>query len=97
MGCWALPHSWARAKHLQRICRQALPANVAVDRLYSVYGDDELFDAIDALAVRQPTGDVRGLVIGHLRNLLRRYLKRPSDFRKPFAPEALAILETLVR
>ena len=48
MGTWALPNTKEKANALQELMQKPLKANnKSKDKLYDLYGDDELFDEID--------------------------------------------------
>ena len=46
MGTWALPQTVEKAKKLQALLKQPLPAKNAESKIYDLIGDDDLFDSI---------------------------------------------------
>jgi hypothetical protein len=71
MGTWASPNTVEKAKQLQKLLTKSLSAKVARDKLYDIFGDDDLFDHITR--VEQKYGkdyDVRGIVEVCLQDML---------------------------
>ena len=75
-GSWALPDQSGDTKELDEIMSKPLPVGVdaqnATAELYSVIGDDDLFDKLDEFAASQgdaaDDADCRGIVINWLRD-----------------------------
>lgn len=47
-GCWSFPKTEEGIEELSKLMEKPLPCRVAPDKLYSVLGDDMLFDNIEA-------------------------------------------------
>lgn len=69
-GTWKLPFDVESATKLKKFMEKAQPKETAVDNLYYIFGDDELFDNI---ADAQDPSDVRYEVKDKLRELLKAY------------------------
>jgi hypothetical protein len=69
-GTWALPEDDDSIKKLQELMSDPLLAGIdgmdATGQLYSIIGDDELFDRIHDAADSSPDVDVRPIVLGWL-------------------------------
>ena len=68
-GTWSIPDTPEKVKELKDLMAQELPAEEAQDKIYGLLGDDELFDSIDAMAKKDPTADVRGMIVRRLDDL----------------------------
>lgn len=99
MGTWALPNTKEKALKLQELMQKPLKANKKVtDKLYDLYGDDNLFDDISDRRYDYGTSyDLRFLVATYLNNTIEYYKKSPEKFNLKFDKEALVILENIVR
>ena len=92
MGTWALPQTKAQAEALKTLMMQPLKAKEAGEKLYSIFGDDDLFDAI--ADIRQTFGDdsdVRSLTAEHL----AWFLRNPESATAPWDSEAYAICQKI--
>jgi hypothetical protein len=72
-GTWATPDTPEAEKQLQQLLSKELPvgadATNATEQLYSVFGDDELFDQLAELAAEDANADARPLVQARLAEL----------------------------
>jgi hypothetical protein len=66
MGIWALPKSEADVEKLKTFLHEPLAVSGATDRLYNVFGCDELFDNLDAAARLDPNSDGRGVLVARI-------------------------------
>ena len=69
-GTWKLPFDVESATKLKKFMEKAQPKETAIDNLYYIFGDDELFDNI---ADAQDPSDVRSEVKNKLREILKAY------------------------
>ena len=62
-GTWSTPDTPEAKKKLEQLMSQELPvgpdAANAIEQLYDIFGDDDLFDRLQALAERDPDADAR--------------------------------------
>jgi len=94
MGTWNLPQTVEKAKKLQKLVSEPLPAKIASDELYDLLGDDNLFDQI--LSEQEACGDdtdVRFLVETHLSN----FLDNKENAVNPWEEEALEICQNICK
>jgi len=92
MGTWNLPQSAKQAKKLQTLLKKTLPASEAPDKLYSLLGDDKLFDLIlEEQKVFGSDLDVRDLV----KSSLEYFLDNQENATKPWDQEALKICQNI--
>jgi hypothetical protein len=72
-GTWATPDTPEAEKQLKQLMAKELPvgpdATNATEQLYSVFGDDELFDQLAELAAEDANADARPLVQARLAEL----------------------------
>jgi hypothetical protein len=68
-GTWSIPDTPEKVRELKDLMKQELPADEAQDKIYGILGDDELFDAIDAIEEKDPKADVRGMIVRRLDDL----------------------------
>jgi len=72
-GTWAFPDTEQDKQKLMDLLSQELPVGVdaqnATNALYSIFGDDELFDALAELAEVDPQADARDTVMDHLADI----------------------------
>ena len=68
-GTWALPNTSKQAKELTNLLKKPLRADVALDKLYNLIGDDELSDTIEGIKRVDPKTDVRHIVVRRLNKL----------------------------
>jgi hypothetical protein len=72
-GTWAVPDTPAKINRLKELLSKDLPvgpdATFAVEQLYDIVGDDDLFDDLSELAKSQPDADARPLVVKRLKEL----------------------------
>jgi hypothetical protein len=104
-GTWSLPYTKAQAKKLAELVkglREKKWQDISVDdvesALYPLYGDDALFDSLDALREdEEASGSLFSSIIKKaLKEMLKHYKSDPEDFKDKFEPEALAILNKLI-
>ena len=69
-GTWALPETDEDKDKLIDILSQELPVGVdaqnATNVLYNIFGDDQLFDALEELSTVDPEADARDTIMDHL-------------------------------
>jgi hypothetical protein len=72
-GTWSTPDTPEAEKQLKQLLAQELPvgpdATNATEQLYSVFGDDELFDQLAELAAQDANADARPLIQARLAEL----------------------------
>jgi hypothetical protein len=72
-GTWSTPDTPEAEKQLKQLLAQELPvgpdATNATEQLYSVFGDDELFDQLSELAAQDANADARPLIQARLAEL----------------------------
>ena len=62
-GTWAVPNTMELAKKLEAVMANPIPAKDASDVMYSLIGDDELFDSLYELETDDPSADARPTII----------------------------------
>jgi len=69
-GSWALPQTDEDKQKLIDLFSEELPVGVdaqnATNALYNIFGDDNLFDALEELAAVDPQADARDTIMDHL-------------------------------
>lgn len=93
MGCWAIPSRSSAVGALRALLGSEMSAADAGKRLYNVFGDDELFDAIAAARKIAPACDVRTIVAVRLGELV--YLTK--DARWELEDEVRSEIKELVQ
>jgi hypothetical protein len=72
-GTWATPNTPEQQQELIELLSQELPvgpdATNATEQLYSLVGDDVLFDQLQDLAEQDPDADCRNLVIARIKDM----------------------------
>ena len=96
MSTWSLPSESKSAARLRKLLDAPMAAAAATERLYTVLGDDALFDTIEGLADLDPERDVRPLVVARLNTLVRSYDRNRIDVRGGWNPDALAVCRSLI-
>ena len=65
-GTWAVPETPAQKRDLKKLLSKPLPlgkeGDNAADKMYSIIGDDELFDDLYVAGKKDPEGDARPLI-----------------------------------
>ena len=65
-GTWAVPETPAQKRDLKRLMSKPLPlgkeGDNAADKMYSIIGDDELFDDLYVAGKKDPEGDARPII-----------------------------------
>lgn len=83
---------------LEKLMRSPIKAKDAVKVLYTLIGDDELYDQIgESEAKDGPNMDVRALVAARLREFLKEWERKPQMFKDPWEPEAVEIGNRIVK
>jgi len=94
MGVWALPQTIKQAKELQKLVAKPLSPKVAKDKLYSLLGDDDLFDLIEAEKAKFGNDcDVRILV----ESSLKEFLNNQKNAVKSWNKEAYKICQNICK
>ena len=68
-GTWSVPETPEQVKKLTKLLKNPLDAETALDELYDVFGDDELFDDLEVMKRDEPETDVRHVVIRRLKDM----------------------------
>ena len=97
-GTWAFPDTDEDKQKLIELLSQELPVGVdaqnATNALYNIFGDDQLFDALEQLAQVDPESDARDTVMDHLQdknpNLYQAILDQIGDADTPEQGEEVA-------
>jgi hypothetical protein len=65
-GTWAVPETPAQKRELKKLLSKPLPlgkeGDNAADKMYSIIGDDELFDDLYVAGKKDPKGDARPII-----------------------------------
>jgi len=86
-GTWSVPETPEQVKKLTTLLKNPLDAETALDELYDVFGDDELFDDLEVMKRDEPETDVRHVVIRRLKDM--NFIKEVRENAKP-TKESLA-------
>jgi len=98
-GAWVVPFTEERARQLQDIVNWIEIGglrDIVDEKLYDVYGSDELFDSIEDL-IDDISDKLSNLIRTEVLGLLSDYDDEPEGFQEKLEPEAKEILEKLVR
>lgn len=72
-GTWSMPDTEVKKEKLRSILSEPLPVGPdalnATEQLYDIFGDDELFDQLSALAAEDPDADAREVILARLQEL----------------------------
>ena len=68
-GTWATPRTSKQARELTKLLKKPLRADDALDKLYNLLGDDELYDDLEDIKRKSPKTDVRPIVAFRLNQL----------------------------
>ncbi len=68
-GTWSVPETPEQVEKLTILLKNPLNAEKALDELYDVFGDDELFDDLEVMKRNEPETDVRHVVIRRLKDM----------------------------
>jgi len=68
-GTWSVPETQEQVEKLTNLLKNPLNAETALDELYDVFGDDELFDDLEVMKREEPETDVRHVVIRRLKDM----------------------------
>ena len=68
-GTWSIPETPEQVKKLSNLLKNPLDAETALDELYDVFGDDQLFDDLEVMKREEPETDVRHVVISRLKDM----------------------------
>ena len=90
---WKLPFDVESATKLKKFMEKAQPKETALDNLYYIFGDDELFDSIND--AKDPT-DVRYEVKCKLRELLHAYDNNEVSYDGTIDQETRKILNSIL-
>jgi len=105
-GTWALPDTEKKALQLVKYVQglddyTAYSKEDVESKIYNLYGDDVLFDDIDAITKGSiKEGQILGrrvkmIVKHHIKELISHYESNPDDFKRPFQDDAIDILKQL--
>jgi hypothetical protein len=84
-GTWSVPETPEQVKKLTNLLKNPLDAETALDELYDVFGDDELFDDLEVMKRDEPETDVRHVVIRRLKDM--NFIKEVREHNKPIKEE----------
>jgi hypothetical protein len=96
-GTWSMPDTEVKKQKLQTILSEPLPVGPdalnATEQLYDIFGDDELFDQLAALAAEDPDADAREVILARLQELdvafdTTDYMPAPAEPAPAPAPAA---------
>ena len=72
-GTWTIPETPQQIRRLRELMQTELPvgpdATNATEQLYDIIGDDELFDELEDLSMRDPDADARPVIANRLEEL----------------------------
>ena len=72
-GTWKIPETPQEYRRLQQLMSDALPVSAdAIDvteLLYDLFGDDQMFDELSVLAIKDPNADARPVIQKHMTRL----------------------------
>jgi hypothetical protein len=68
-GTWSIPETPEQVEKLTHLLKNPLDAATALDELYDVFGDDQLFDDLEVMKREEPETDVRHVVISRLKDM----------------------------
>jgi hypothetical protein len=88
-GTWAVPETPEQVKKLTTLLKNPLDAETALDELYDVFGDDELFDDLEVMKRDEPETDVRHVVIRRLKDM--NFIKEVREHNKPVKEEEVTV------
>ncbi len=80
-GTWSVPETPEQVEKLTILLKNPLNAEKALDELYDVFGDDELFDDLEVMKRNEPETDVRHVVIRRLKDM--NFIKEVRENAKP--------------
>lgn len=94
MGCWQLPFDKKAAESFKKVMKEPLVPSIAAELMYSIYGDDQLFDDLDNMKNRK--GDSRRIIAKHMLLVIKDFEKNPENY-KHLLPDNVkkSILNTL--
>lgn len=84
-GVWSVPDTLQKASQLSQLMRSPISSKNAPDALYSILGDDALFDQFF-----KRSADVRPLIVNYLKALI-------PQVKGKWDPAVIASLENSVR
>lgn len=90
MGTWSSPQTKEAALELQLIMRKPIRADEAVNKLYYLCGDDDLFDLFDEC---ESDEDVRPMV----KSYIAKWLNQQDDFFVPWTADAITICQQIIQ
>ena len=99
-GTWSIPETPEQVEKLTNLLKNPLDAETALDELYDVFGDDELFDDLEVMKRDEPETDVRHVVIRRLKDMnFIKEVRENASLNEAFflAPWILPALATAVR
>lgn len=93
MGTWSMPTTVKAAATLEIIMAEKITAEDAPEKLYSVFGDDWLFDILAAI---EPDTDARYSIAYRLYKILDRKSDGELYFEERWQPEAIEICKKIL-
>jgi hypothetical protein len=84
-GTWSIPETPEQVEKLTTLLKNPLDAETALDELYDVFGDDQLFDDLEVMKREEPETDVRHVVISRLKDM--NFIKEVRENNKPIKEE----------
>ena len=93
MGTWSMPTTVKAATALENIMAEKITPEAAYDKLYPIFGDDSLFDTLNAI---EPDIDARYSIAYRLYRILERKSDGELYFDERWHPEAIEICKKII-
>lgn len=93
MGTWSMPCTKETAATLEKIMAEKITAEAAPEKLYTIFGDDWLFDILDAI---EPNTDARYSIAYRLYRILETKSDGELHFNERWQPEAIEICKKIL-
>jgi len=93
MGTWSMPTTVKAATALENIMAEKITAEAAPEKLYSIFGDDWLFDILAAI---EPNSDARYSIAYRLYRILETKSDGEVYFDERWKPEAIEICKKIL-
>lgn len=91
-GTWCVPFTQKQVNELEDILSKPINNKDAKNRLYNIYGNDELFDKLFI-----DNNDVRPLIKSAIKDLINHYENNKYGFNKECPEDVLNKLKMLVK
>ena len=90
-GTWSVPFTQSKVDKLQDILSKPIDNKTAEDKMYGIYGNDELFDKFF-----EDNDDVRPIIKSAIRELINHYESGEYHFNEECPEDILDKLKELV-